>query len=76
MSEIETWTEFSQDEWQRASDLAVELLVALGPQEQQGCQNCNPPRILKPNYEMKYALAHALRRHPPRPEGRGISEKD
>jgi hypothetical protein len=52
---------FSQAEWQQASDLAVELLEALGPQEQYGCQRCNPPRTLLPNYKMKYALAKALR---------------
>lgn len=57
----ETEIEFSQDEWQRASDLAVELLVALGPQAQAGCPTCNPPRFLLPNYQMKYELAKTLR---------------
>ena len=59
MSEAEI--KFSQNEWQQASDLAVDLLIALGPQVQCGCQRCNPPRVLLPNYKMKYALAKALR---------------
>lgn len=53
-------TKFSADEWRTASDLAVRLLEALGPQPQGGCQTCNPPEILLPNYAMKYELAKAL----------------
>ena len=62
MSDVtETEIKFTSDEWQYASDLAVELLVALGPQAQDGCPACNPPRFLLPNYQMKYELAKALR---------------
>lgn len=52
---------FTQQEWERASTLSSLLLAALGPQPQPGCQACNPPRVLLPNYDMKYALAIALR---------------
>ena len=58
---IEPEIQFSQEEWQQASDLCVELLVALGPQIMTGCETCNPPRVLLPNYKMKYALAKQLR---------------
>ena len=54
-------TKFSQQEWERASGLAVKLLEALGPRQQSGCQECNPPAVLFPNYRMKYELAKALR---------------
>ena len=52
---------FSQDEWERASDLCRVLLEALGPQKQGCCETCNPPQVLFSNYRMRYVLARALR---------------
>ena len=52
---------FTQEEWRRASDLAALLLERLGPQKRNCCETCSPPRVLVPNYEMKYELAKALR---------------
>lgn len=52
---------FTQEEWQRANDLAVHLLRQLGPKPQGGCETCNPPAMMLPNYAMKYELALALR---------------
>jgi hypothetical protein len=53
---------FGQHEWETATHLAVCLLEALGPQKQGCCEECQPPRVLLPNYPMKYELAMALRR--------------
>ena len=52
-------TNFSEKEWQAASDLAVKLLEALGPVGN-GCCLCSRHEVLLPNYAMKHALARAL----------------
>jgi hypothetical protein len=52
--------QFTEQEWRATTDLAVKLLEALGPKKQGCCEECNPPKVLLPNYPMKYALAVAL----------------
>jgi hypothetical protein len=51
---------FTEEEWRSATNLAVKLLTALGPQQSGCCEKCDPPRILSPNYPMKHELAKML----------------
>lgn len=60
--------EFSEQEWCAASDLAAKLLEALGPMQNGCCEKCNPPKVLWPNYSMKYELAKALFKVTPKPQ--------
>lgn len=52
---------FEKEEWRFATQLGVRLLECLGPQPQEGCQVCNPPRALLPSYDMTYELAKTIR---------------
>jgi len=51
---------FTEDEWRDATNAAAKLLTALGLQRSGCCEKCDPPRILSPNYAMKYELAKML----------------